>query len=166
MEKKRNIQVLGHILPLSKADPAQNCILFKFLEIYFHTIKGHNLSKFYQDWIWGEKQVVSLFYFICISYIYSRISVIRNKMGLLLKFPFRSLNVLTVKRRTLLICNDSFMSCFILVDSRYFVKLIFKYNAIFTLMLLSCALYFCSFLCSCSLYLHSVTKFLFFVLEI
>ena len=110
--------------------------------------------------------MVSLFYFICISYIYSRISVIRNKMGSLLKFPFRSLNVLTVKRRALLICNDSFMSCFILVDSRYFVKLIFKCNSIFTLMLLSCALCFCSFLCSCSLYVHSVTKFLFFVVEI
>ena len=40
MEKNRNIQILGHILPLSKADPAQNCILFKFLEIYFHTIKA------------------------------------------------------------------------------------------------------------------------------
>lgn len=92
--------------------------------------------------------MVSLFYFICVSYIYSRISVIRNKMGLLLKFPFRSLNVLTVKRRALLICNDSFMSCFILVDSRYFVKLIFKCNSIFTLMLLSCALWF-FFLCVC-----------------
>ena len=88
-------------------------------------------------------------------------------MGLLLKFPFRSLNVLTVKRRALLICNDSFMSCFILVDSRYFVKLIFKCNSIFTLMLLSCALWgFFLCVCSCSLYFHSVTKFLFFVLEI